>query len=116
MQELCAVVLGARGAGSPAALELSDLFITSDGGVEVRGGGAQGVPTVPQVAHVLLALIAGTQALPVQVRLLALQEVSPTPGCATLREFVDRLAPIRAAQSPAHHPRRVRTLHAGACS
>ena len=135
VQELCAVVLGARGAGSPAALELSDLFITSDGGVEVRGGGAKGVPTVPQVAHVLLALIAGTQALPVQVRLLALQEVSPTPGCATLREFSDRLAPFerpnrrhairdvyeRFTQAPARdavrsapEPARARPAHASA--
>ena len=94
VQELCAVVLGARGAASQAALEPSDVIITSDGGIEVRGRAAQGTPTVPQVAHLLLTLIEGTQALPVQLRLLALEASSPTPGCATLSELSGRLAPF----------------------
>jgi hypothetical protein len=52
----------------------------------------RGLPTVPQVAHLLLALLGLAQTLPVQLRLLALQEVSPTPGSQTLREFSARLA------------------------
>ena len=93
-QELCAAFVGARGAGPPAALEPGDIVITAEGGVQIRGRGAQDVPTVPQVAHILLALVEGTQALPVQLRLFALQEVSPTPACATLREFSERLVPF----------------------
>ncbi len=94
VQELCDVALHGSGPAPPASLELSDVLITSDGGVEVRGSAAQRAPTVAQAAHVLLALIEGTQALPVQLRLLALQEVSPTPACSTLREFSARLAPF----------------------
>ncbi|MFO7691453.1 MAG: hypothetical protein R6V57_00050 [Vicinamibacterales bacterium] len=93
VQELCALVPDGRGAGPRAVLEPGDVAITSEGGVDVRGG-VGGVPTVAQVAHLLLALIEGAHALPVQLRLLALQEVSPTPGCATLRDLAGRLAPF----------------------
>ena len=82
VQELCALAQDGRGARPPAALEPGDVAITSGGGVDIRGGVA-GVPTVAQVAHLLLALLEGAQGLPVQLRLLALQEVSPAPGCAT---------------------------------
>jgi hypothetical protein len=92
VQELCALASGGRGAGPPAALEAGDVALTPDGGVDVRGGAA-GVPTVAQVAHLLLALLEGARGLPVQLRLLALQEVSPAPGCATLRDLSSRLAP-----------------------
>ena len=93
VQELCESVPGGRGARPPAALEPGDVAITSEGGVDVRGGVA-GVPTVAQVAHLLLALLEGAQGLPVQLRLLALQEASPAPGCATLRDLSSRLSPF----------------------
>jgi len=93
VQELCARDQGGRGSGPPAVLDPGDVAITSSGGVDLRGGAA-GVPTAAQVAHLLLALIEGAQGLPVQLRLLALQEVSPTPGCATLRDLSSRLAPF----------------------
>jgi hypothetical protein len=93
-QELCAGVLETRQAGQLAGLDLENVVITADGGAEVRGVSPQGLPTVPQVAHVLLTLLGESQTLPVQLRLLALQEASPAPGCATLRELSERLAPF----------------------
>jgi hypothetical protein len=92
VQELCAVLLVSRLGGQAADLELEDVAITSGGTVEVSGSASQGLPTVPQAGHILLALLGEAQTLPVQLRLLALQEVSPTPRCSTIREFSTQLA------------------------
>jgi hypothetical protein len=92
VQELCAVLLVSRLGGQPSDLEPDDVAITSVGSVEVSGGSAQGLPTVSQLGHILLTLLGEAQTLPVQLRLLALQEVSPTPRCSTVREFSTQLA------------------------
>jgi len=92
VQELCAVLLATRGAGPAPDLEPGDVAITPEGGVEVRDRVAPGLPAVAQVAHLLLTLLGEAETLPVQLRLLALQEVSPTPGSTTLREWSARLA------------------------
>lgn len=94
VQELCAVLPETRQAGQRAALEFEDIALTPEGGVEVRGVTTRGVPTVPQVAHVLLALLGEAQTPPVQLRLLALQEVSATAGRTTLADFSSQLAPF----------------------
>ena len=91
VQEMCAVLLQSRRGGPPAEFEPEDVAITAEGGVEVRGGASHGLPTVPQVGHVLLTLLGEAQTLPVQLRLLALQEVSPTPRCSTVGEFSNQL-------------------------
>jgi len=92
VQELCAVLLATRRAGPAPGLEPGDVVITPEGGVEVRDGIGPGLPAVSQVAHILLTLLGEAETLPVQLRLLALQEVTPTPGSTTLREWSARLA------------------------
>jgi hypothetical protein len=92
VQELCAVLLSTRRPAGETDLEPEDVAITHEGNVEVRAGAAQGVPPVARVAHLLLALLGEARTLPVQLRLLALQEVSPTPTGTTLRDWSARLA------------------------
>ncbi|MGE5200144.1 MAG: hypothetical protein ACM3H9_10925, partial [Rhodospirillaceae bacterium] len=92
VQEVCDVLLESRRGGRADDLDPGEVALTAEGAVKVSGGVMRGLPTVPQVAHLLLALLGLAQTLPVQLRLLALQEVSPTPGCQTLREFSARLA------------------------
>ena len=91
-QEMCAVLLAGRRSGPPAEFEPEDVAITAEGSVEVRGGASHAMPTVPQAGHILLTLLGAAQTVPVQLRLLALQEVSPTPRCTTLGEFSAQLA------------------------
>ncbi|MBP1636761.1 MAG: hypothetical protein H6Q10_3335 [Acidobacteria bacterium] len=92
VQELCAVLLNGRRGDPPAEFEAEDVAITAEGTVEVRGGASHGLPSVPQVGHLLLTLLGEAETLPVQLRLFALQEVSPTPRCSTLGEFSNQLA------------------------
>ena len=91
VQELSAEVV-ARGAERDLRVpELTEIAITPEGGIELRGDGPAGQGPVPRTARVLLTLLAEAQTLPVQLRLLALQEVSPTPSCKSLQEFSTRL-------------------------
>ena len=91
VQELCAEVV-ARGPERDLQVpELTEIAITPEGGIELRGDGPAGQAPVPRTARVLLTLLAEAQTLPVQLRLLALQEVSPAPSCPSLREFSTRL-------------------------
>jgi hypothetical protein len=92
VQELCGVLLGTRRAGPAPDLEPGDVAITAEGRVEVRGGTAPGLPAVAQVAHMLLILLGEAKTLPVQLRLLALQDLSPAPTNTTLSEWSGRLA------------------------
>jgi hypothetical protein len=64
--------------------------ITPEGGIERLADGSRDAP-VAHVARLLHGLVEGT-ALPVQLRLLVLQELSPSPGCASVLEFSTRLA------------------------
>jgi hypothetical protein len=91
VQELCAEVV-ARGADRELRVpELTEIAITPEGGIELRGDGPVGEAPVPRAGRVLLTLLAEAQTLPVQLRLLALQEVSPAPRCTSLQEFSTRL-------------------------
>lgn len=92
VQGLCEVLLATRREGLGGNLEPGDVAITPQGGVEVRGGIGQGLPAVASIAHLLLALLEEAQALPVQLRLLALEATAPLPAQATLREWSARLA------------------------
>jgi len=92
VQELCGVLLATRRSGPAPDLEPGDVAITAEGSVEVRGGIAPGLPTVTQVAHILLTLLGEAKTLPVQLRLLALQDLPPAPTDTTLREWSARLA------------------------
>ena len=87
VQEMCAVLLATRRPGAETGLEPDDVAITHEGHVEVRSAMAQGLPPACRVAHLLLALLGEAETLPVQLRLLALQEVAPTPSGTTLREW-----------------------------
>jgi hypothetical protein len=91
-QELNAVLLAGRRSAPAAEFEPENAAITAEGSVETHGHGAHALPSVAQVAHILLSLLGGVQTIPVQLRLFALQEVSPTPRCSTLGEYSRQLA------------------------
>lgn len=91
-QELYAVILASAAVGSEIGLEAEDVAITPEGGIELRKGTPPGLPPVPQAARILLTLLGEAESLPVQLRLLALQEVSPTPSCKSVLELSTRLA------------------------
>jgi hypothetical protein len=90
-QELCAVLLATRAEGGGGALTPADATITPTGGVELIEDAGQGLPPAAEVARVLLALLEDAESLPVQLRLLALEEVSPSPAPLTLREWSSQL-------------------------
>lgn len=90
-RELCAVLLATRAVEGGGALTPADVTITPTGGVEVSEDTGQGLPAVAEVARVLLALLEDAESLPVQLRLLALEEVSPSPAPLTLREWSSQL-------------------------
>ena len=90
VQGLCAVLLDGAPAGRPGVPEAEEVAITPEGGVELLAEGSRDAP-VARVARLLHGLVEGT-ALPVQLRLLVLQELSPSPGCASVLEFSTRLA------------------------
>ena len=90
VQGLCAVLLGGASAAGPGVPEAEEVAITPEGGVELLAEGSRDAP-VARVARLLHGLVEGT-ALPVQLRLLVLQELSPSPGCASVLELSTRLA------------------------
>jgi hypothetical protein len=92
VQELCARLLASGPSGRPSVPELRDIVITQDGTIDVLREGSGREPAVARAARFLLALAGDSQALPVPLRLIALQEVSPSPSCGTLAELSTRLA------------------------
>lgn len=76
----------------PFNLEAGDVAITPEGDIELHRDVPPGLPPVPQAARILLTLLGEAQALPVQLRLLVLQELSPAPACPTILEFSTELA------------------------
>jgi hypothetical protein len=90
-RELCAVLLATRAVGDGGALTPAGVTVTPTGGVEVSEDTGQGLPPVAEVARVLLALLEDAESLPVQLRLLALEAVSPSPAPLTLREWSSQL-------------------------
>lgn len=67
--------------------ELHEIAITSAGGVELLGRGPAAPSPVAPAARVLLTLLGEAKTLPVQLRLLALEDVSPTPRHGSLQEL-----------------------------
>jgi len=89
VQGLCSALLDAGTAGGRGVPDADGVAITLEGGIELLAEGSQEAP-VAHVAGLLHGLLEGT-ALPVQLRLLVLQELSPSPGCASIQEFSTRL-------------------------
>ena len=90
MQGLCAALLAGASAAGRGVPDADGVAITPEGGIERLADGSRDAP-VAHVARLLHGLVEGT-ALPVQLRLLVLQELSPSPGCASVLEFSTRLA------------------------
>ena len=78
VQELCEAVLVRGPANDPRVPELKHISLTPDGRVELLAEGPAEHSTVHRAGLVLLALTPEAQ-LPMQLRLLALEEVSPAP-------------------------------------
>jgi hypothetical protein len=90
VQGLCSVLLEDPPPGGRHVPETEDIAILPEGAVELLAEGPADAPVV-RVARLLHSLAEGT-AFPVQLRLLVLQELSPTPGCKSVLEFSTRLA------------------------
>ena len=67
------------------------IAIIPEGEIDLLADGPRDAPS-PRLARLLHALSEGAQGLPVQLRLLVLQELSPSPACATTLEFSTKLA------------------------
>ena len=107
VQDLCSLLLEDPPPGGRGVPGNEDIAILPEGVVDLLAEGPADAPAV-RVARLLHSLAEGT-ALPVQLRLLVLQELSPTPGCASVLEFSTRLAlferPGRAAMIRAVYER-----------
>jgi hypothetical protein len=86
VQELCEVVLARGPADDPRVPELKHIALMPDGGIELLAEGPAEHSPVHRASLVLLALTPETQ-LPVQLRLLALEQVSPRPRLETLKDL-----------------------------
>ena len=86
VQELCEAVLTRGPADDLRVPELKHIALTSDGRVMLQAAGPPRHSPVNRAGLVLLALTPEDQ-LPVQLRLLVLEEVSPRPRLAGLTEF-----------------------------
>ena len=86
VQELCMVVLARGPADDPLVPELKHIALGPDGCVELLADGPAGHSPVHRAGLVLLALTPEAQ-LPLQLRLLALEEVSPTPRFKSLKDL-----------------------------
>jgi len=91
-QELHAALLRGGGAEAAGMPKLGDVAITAEGNIAILAAGRAEEPPVPGAARMLLALVGEAQSLPLQLRLLVLQELSPSPVCRTALEFSTRLA------------------------
>jgi len=90
-ERICAALLEDAPAGGRGVPDADEIAITPDGEVAVLIAGPQDAPSA-RLARLLHAMSEGAQGLPVQLRLLMLQELSPSPACATTLEFSTRLA------------------------
>ncbi len=86
VQELCEVVLARGPADDPRIPELRHIALTPAGGIGLLAGGPEEHSPVHRASLVLLALTPEAD-LPLQLRLLALEQVSPTPRFGSLKEF-----------------------------
>ena len=84
IQALCHILIEEASPGGRGVPEADDVVIAPEGHIELL---ADGVPDKPvaRVARLLHVLSEGA-AMPVQLRLLVLQELSPSPGCRSILE------------------------------
>ena len=85
-QEICEVILARGPAHDPRVPELRHIVLTPAGRIELLAGGPENQSPVHRTGLVLLALTPEAD-LPLQLRLLVLEQVSPTPRFASLKEF-----------------------------
>ena len=90
VQELCEAVLKRGPADDLRIPELKHIVLAEDGSVVLLADGPGRHSPVQRAGLVLLALTPEEQ-LPVQLRLLALEEVSPAPRFRSLRELSSEL-------------------------
>ena len=86
VQELCDAVLARGPAGDLRVPELKHIALTPAGGIELHALGPEDHSPVHRAGLVLLALTPEAD-LPLQLRLLALEAVSPSPRFVSLEEF-----------------------------
>jgi len=86
VQEMCELVLARGPAHDPRVPELRHIAITQEGAVELLAEGPAEHSPVHRASLVLLALTPEAE-LPTQLRLLALEEVSPRPKLGNLRDL-----------------------------
>ncbi len=86
VQELCEAVLARGPARDPRVPELKHIALTPEGSVELLGEGPAEHSPVHRASLVLLALTPEAE-LPTQLRLLALEEVSPRPKLGDLKDL-----------------------------
>jgi uncharacterized membrane protein (UPF0127 family) len=86
VQELCEAVLARGPADDLRVPELKHIVLTAEGGVTLAGDGPSGHSPVQRTGLVLLALTPEEQ-LPMQLRLLVLEEVSPRPKLKSLGDL-----------------------------
>ena len=86
VQELCETVLARGPADDLRIPELKHIAVTGDGSVTLLADGPGGHSPVQRSGLVLLALTPEEQ-LPMQLRLLVLEEVSPRPRLKLLRDL-----------------------------
>jgi hypothetical protein len=88
---ICTALLQDAPAGGRGVPDADGVAITPEGEIELLAEGERDAPS-SRLARLLHGLSEGAQGLPVQLRLLVLQELSPSPGCASVLEFSTRLA------------------------
>ena len=100
VQELCEAVLARGPVDDLRVPELKHIALSSEGRVKLLSDGPPGHSPVNRAGLVLLALTPEDQ-LPMQLRLLVLEEVSPRPKLAGLREFHHELEFFERPDRPA---------------
>jgi hypothetical protein len=86
VQELCETVLAREPANDLRVPELKHIVLTADGNVTLLSEGPSGHSPVQRAGLVLLALTP-EEHLPMQLRLLSLEEVSPRPRLSSLKDL-----------------------------
>ena len=86
VQELCETVLAREPANDLRVPELKHIALTAEGNVTLLSEGPSGHSPVQRAGLVLLALTPEEQ-LPMQLRLLSLEEVSPRPRLSSLKDL-----------------------------
>ena len=86
VQGLCETVLAREPANDPRVPELKHIVLTAEGNVTLLSEGPSGHSPVQRAGLVLLALTPEEE-LPMQLRLLILEEVSPRPRLSSLKDL-----------------------------